>query len=244
MSGEQGTGFFEGSIAIAGASILVGFYYLVTGSKHISRWFLKRFEGEAAQIRKVLFDRLIGVFVFGFVSIVLVIIAFRKSLLDFGLATESLNRSLLFWIPAATMILALAYYLARQETNLNRYPQIRAREWDSWLIGLSSLSWLTYLAGYEFFFRGFLLFACYASFGFWPAILINIVLYTIAHIPKGSLETFGSIPVGFLFCFMTLHLGSIWFALMTHITMALANEWFSLYFNREMKVVAFKRPGK
>ena len=244
MCGETGIGFFEGSMTIAGTSVLVVIYYLLNGSKHIKGWFRKRSGAEGAQIRKVLFDRLIGVFLFGIVPVVLLLYVFGQSLQDFGLATGTLNRSLLFWLPVATLAVGLAYLLARGGSNLSRYPQIRAREWDIRLILLSALSWMVYITGYELMFRGVLLFACYASFGFWPAILINILLYALAHIPKGSLETFGSIPAGFVFCFMTLHLGSIWFALLTHITIALSYEWFSLYFNREMQVISLKREGK
>ena len=244
MSSEPGTGYFEGSIAIVCASVLLIIYYLVTESKPVRGFFLKRFGNEKAQVRKVLFNRLVGVFILGIVPIVLILVVIRRPFLDFGMDTETLSKSLLVWLPAATLVIILAYLMTRREPMLARYPQIRTGEWDIGLITVSALSWIVYLAGYEMFFRGFLLFACYSSFGFWPAILINIILYMIAHIPKGSLETFGSIPLGFIFCYITLQIGSIWFALLTHITIALTNEWFSIYYNTGMKVLPLKRSGR
>ena len=244
MSIEPGTGYYEGSIAIVCASLLLIIFYLITECKPVMGFFLKRHRDDKAQIWKVLFNRLAGVFILGIVPIVLIPVVIRRPFLDFGMDTETLFQSLLVWIPTSALVIILAYFMTRRKSFLARYPQIRAGEWDIGLISLSALSWIVYLAGYEMFFRGFLLFACYSSFGFWPAIFINIVLYMLAHIPKGSLETFGSIPLGFFFCYITLQIGSIWFALFTHITIALANEWFSIYHNTGMKVLPLKRSGR
>ena len=223
-------------MAIAISCIIVFVYYWITGSQRTGDWFQRRFSAGEAQIRKVLFNRLLGALLFSSVPLVILLGGFGQETTDFGLGTDNMGRSLLFWIPAAIIIPILSYFIAGSKSNLSQYPQIRKGDWDASLLVLSATSWIVYLLGYEILFRGFLLFSCYASFGFWPAIIINIIIYSLAHIPKGRRETLGSVPVGLLFCLVSLHLGSIWFALLTHITMALTNEWFSIYYHNEIRV--------
>ena len=62
----------------------------------------------------------------------------------------------------------------------------------------------------------------------WPAIALNCILYALAHFYKGPGEILGAIPVGILLCYLTLHTGNIWSAVIIHSTMALSNEWFSI----------------
>ena len=45
--------------------------------------------------------------------------------------------------------------------------------------------WFLYLFGYEFLFRGVLLIPLIDPLGMWPAIAINIAVYSATHIPKG-----------------------------------------------------------
>ena len=76
--------------------------------------------------------------------------------------------------------------------------------------------------------------------GEWQAIALNCALYSFAHFYKGPGESFGSIPVGLILCYLTLLTGNIWMAVLIHCVMALSNEWFSLYFHPEMRLVKNK----
>ena len=68
---------------------------------------------------------------------------------------------------------------------------------------LNLLGWAIYLFGYEFLFRGILLFPLAETVGVWPAIAVNIALYSATHIPKGLDETLGAIPLGLVLCWLT-----------------------------------------
>jgi membrane protease YdiL (CAAX protease family) len=107
------------------------------------------------------------------------------------------------------------------------------------LLIISSLGWIVYLLAYEFLFRGFLLFTCIQSFGIWPAIIINILIYSFAHIPQGLKETAGAIPFGLILCYITILSGTIWPAFILHAVLAISNEWFSIYNNTEITIILF-----
>ena len=75
------------------------------------------------------------------------------------------------------------------------------------------------------------------SIGVWPAIAINIALYSATHIPKGLEETIGAIPLGLVLCILTLSTGTIWIAFLVHVVMAWTNTLTSLKFNPDMKYI-------
>ncbi len=227
----------SGAISIAIATMAFLIYHFTVTSRRFKNRFENKFSDSDASIRKVLYQRLLGAILYGLIPFLTIILVFRRSLNHYGFSGDYLSKSILWWIPVAVVVVYLGYLGARNKKNLEMYPQIRASRWSMGLLTLSALSWITYLVGYEFLFRGFLLFSCLEAFGYWPAIIINICLYSLFHVHKGSRETFGSMLFGFLLCYLTLYLGSFWFAILAHITMALSNEWFSLSFQPDMQLI-------
>ncbi len=227
----------NGTIAIAVTMLAFLIYYLITSSNQLNNRLEQKFNQEAVSIRKILLHRLAGTVLFGLIPVLVILLVFRMPDNNFGSNTDYLAKSIIWWIPAAVLVIVINYYTARTKNHLAQYPQIRVKQWNSGLITLSAMSWVTYLVAYEFMFRGFLLFSCLESFGYWPAIIINISLYSLVHLPKGTRETIGSIFFGFILSYLTIELGSFWFALFVHITLALSNEWFSITFHPDMTLV-------
>ena len=113
--------------------------------------------------------------------------------------------------------------------------QIRARIWTHKTVLLNIVGWALYLFGYEFLFRGILLFPLAETLGVWPAIAVNIALYSTTHIPKGMQETIGAIPFGLVLSLLTLASGNIWIAFVVHLAMALTNSFTSLKYHPQMQ---------
>ncbi len=97
--------------------------------------------------------------------------------------------------------------------------------------------WAVYLLGYEFLFRGVLLFPLVVEIGLWPAIAVNIALYKGTHIPYGLKITLGSIPLSIVLCLLSVQTGTIWIAFFVHTTIAWTNSLTALKHNPEMKIV-------
>ena len=231
----------SGPISIGAAALAFLIYLFVFSSDKFDNRLRKKFSPSSASIRKVLYQRLLGATLFGLIPVLIIVLVFQRPLNQYGFAVDYLKKSFLWWIPVAAVVVAVSYFEARRKNNLAMYPQIRVSQWNGGLLAVSALSWIIYLVGYEFLFRGFMLFSCLESFGYWPAIIINVSLYSLFHVFKGSREAFGSLFFGFLLCYLTLYLGSFWFAIFIHVTMALSNEWFSLGFQPGMKLVKNNR---
>lgn len=130
--------------------------------------------------------------------------------------------------------LYVTYRFAGRPENLRAYPQLRISQWTSGLLFYNCLSWMFYLAGYEIILRGFLLFPSIQSLPLAYAILLNLILYSLAHLPKGRKETLGSIPFGLLLCILTAVTGNIWNAFIIHSALAVSNDIFSIKANPRM----------
>ena len=81
-----------------------------------------------------------------------------------------------------------------------------------------------FLVSYEWFFRGVLLFGCMKITDTGRAILINLVLYAFIHGVNGKREVLGSIPLGLLFCALTIWCHSVWPAVFLHLVLSLSYE--------------------
>lgn len=178
-------------------------------------------------LKQVLTQRLSGVLIFGLAPALTLI--FIKAGGEIKNAVGSASYSLLLPLVIITVFLMpIGFYNSRTKQNLSMYPQIRIRNWNLSLLVVSALSWIAYLFAYEFLFRGILFTSSVSFLGLWPAIILNVGIYSLVHIPKGFKESFWAIVLGVIICLLVVRTGSFWIAFFIHIVLALSNEWFSL----------------
>jgi membrane protease YdiL (CAAX protease family) len=133
----------------------------------------------------------------------------------------------------ALLLIPLGAINAKGKEHLSMYPQVRMKKWNSIEYAFNILSWGLYLLGYEFLFRGILFLGLIPFTGLYPAILINTLLYALAHLYKGKKETLGSIPLGIVLCLITSHTETIWTAFFVHWIMATNNFVWSHYYTKK-----------
>lgn len=184
----------------------------------------------------VYLKRFSGIISFGFLPYMLIQFQLPTAMSDYGSLPLQPGKTFLWIVAMAFIIIPLVLFRGKDPSNLKMYPQIRTENWGLRIYTLSALSWTAYLLSYEFFFRGFLLFASVRLLGPMMAIILNVILYAVAHIPKGKFETLGAIPLGILLCMITLTTGSFWAAFGIHVVMALSNEWVSRYYFKKLKL--------
>lgn len=120
--------------------------------------------------------------------------------------------------------------------HFKKYPQIRDPKWSKQIFIWNLISWAVYLTGYEILFRGVILFTTAASVGVLPAIAISTGFYSAFHLQKGFFEAVGAIFLGLLLSFFTIMSGSIWIAVIVHVTMGVSNTLWSFKHHPEMSM--------
>ena len=130
----------------------------------------------------------------------------------------------------AIILVPLGALNARGKDHLKVYPEVRMKYWSVLEYTSNILSWGMYLLAYEFLFRGILFLGMLLFIDLYPAIILNTLLYALAHLHKGKKETLGSIPLGIALCFITYETQTIWTAFAVHWIMATTNFVFSHYY--------------
>ena len=222
------------SMAILWSVVGFGCYYFLSKNSTLISRFGSLNSSLDRQGFQVLLQRLLGLLFLGVFSVIIILVLPGTGLPEFGLTFKfAVLPPWWSWL-LIPLILILGYYAARKPGNLKQYPQIRAKSWTSPLLVLSGISWILFLIGYEFLFRGFVLYASLNIMAPGAAIALNTAIYAFAHFYKGPGETFGAIPAGIIFSYLTLLTGNIWSAVVLHSIMALSNEWFSLKAHPDM----------
>lgn len=144
------------------------------------------------------------------------------SLLQFTLRD---NEKQLF---ALLTCLLLIICLPRKEQSFLKQPSFTWHP-SRLSVVLYSASRIAFLVSYEWFLRGLLLIESYRLVGFVNAVVINILLYALAHFHKDRKEIIGCIPFGLLLCAFTILAKSIWPAVIIHLFLAIRYEWRPIY---------------
>jgi membrane protease YdiL (CAAX protease family) len=186
-------------------------------------------------------NRFSGIFIFGFLPLLLLIPVINPE--DMGLTTGRTGEYNILLTVSIVIILTVTYLFTGNKNSRSRIDRHLTGEVNAWKIILVILGWIIYLLGYEFMFRGILWFTCIRSFGFIPAIIINIIIYSLAHYNQGPTTTLGAIPAGIIFCSFSFITGSFILSFITHSTMAVSFELFSAYHASEIKLGSnYKHP--
>ena len=209
-------------------------YWFISQDKRVEDWFFEKYDEPDVWVNWLVFKRLTGAFLMGVVPAILALLFLPYTLSNYGINFQNVSLTFNWTIGITLFMLTANFFVSNRPINLSFYPQIRANNWNSKVVFLNCFSWISYLVAYEFLFRGILLLTCSKAFGFMPAVVINIAFYSLAHIPKGFVETIGAIPYGFLLCYVTATTGNLWFAFITHSVLALSTDFYSVHHNKEM----------
>jgi membrane protease YdiL (CAAX protease family) len=134
----------------------------------------------------------------------------------------------------SVLLIALNLINSKSQDMHTMYPELHLKQWTPGSLGIASAGWIIYLAGYEYLFRGILLSGCINAFGVWPAIVINLALYSSMHLYKGLKEAVATIPFGFFLCYITIESHSVLPAILIHSFQAISWEIACIYRNKEM----------
>lgn len=225
------------NVFVSVISVSIGFatYWFLSLSEKIKALFFKKFTGDNAWVAYIFYQKMMGVLFMGVIPGIFLLSFSDYTLAGLGMNLGNFKESLVYISGVGTFVFIVNYFVSKNPFNLSMYPQMRIKEWTKKTIVINSIGWAAYLFMYEFMYRGLLLVVCYDSFGFWPAVAINLSFYSATHIAKGLGETIGTFPYGLLLCFVTISTGSLAFAFISHLILALTNDYFSVHHNPEMK---------
>jgi len=179
-------------------------------------------------------EKLTGILYTGLIPFIVFLMVFHLSPEQTGFVAGNTFRYryiILFLI----LLTAFLSFLSSKSRRIQQVsPELKLKNWYPAHLFISASAWIIYLFGYEMLFRGILWFVTFETFGFWPAMIINLFLYAAVHVQKGLLIAAGTLPVGIIFCLLSYLTGSFFAAFMIHFTLAISTEISSLYHNPDI----------
>lgn len=143
---------------------------------------------------------------------------------QFGIAYIDWLRTLLATVLVSALLVTIVGYSMRNPKMWAHYPEIRTQRFNRKAALLSGFGWICYLIGFEYFFRGFLLFLWHQQFGLWAALAMTTCVYVLVHLPTNATETASTVPMGFVFGLLAVFTGGFVAPLIVHILVAITSD--------------------
>ena len=223
--------------AIFSVSLFFMLYFFLAKRKIILTYLVQPvFPSGSQGVIEFISYKLTGILFTGVLPFLVFVMILRVPPSGIGLVT---GRTFHYWylLFILAIITAIATFKMSQSRKVQQLsPELKLIDWYPRHVILSVTAWLLYILGYEFLFRGVLWFLCSDAFGFWPALGINLLLYSLVHLPQGKQIAAGAIPVGVVLCLMSRLTGSFIPAFIIHSLIAVLTDLFSLYHNKEVRL--------
>lgn len=141
------------------------------------------------------------------IPLFIILVIFRQQPHEFGFTVGDWRAGISLTILAIILIAPVLWFLARGDASMKDYYKTQ----------VDGLPWNTFLdlLGWEFFFRGWILFGYARRFG--PeALWLQAVPFALAHIGKPEVETLSTIFGGFVFGWVAWRTKSFVYPLLIH----------------------------
>ena len=147
------------------------------------------------------------VFLYLIVPLLIIVVLFRESPYEYGFSLGDWKLGILYTVIGILFMAPVIYYLGSGDASMQKYyePYLRGLPWTTFLD----------LVGWEFFFRGWILFAYARKFGH-DALWLQAVPFALAHIGKPEIETLSTIFGGFAFGWVAWRTESFVWPLLIH----------------------------
>jgi membrane protease YdiL (CAAX protease family) len=126
------------------------------------------------------------------------------------------------------LLVALIFIFGRNEDFLRTYPLFKPSPYTWTLFLLWETCQFAYMFGWEFIFRGYLLFTAKKEVGVVPAILLQMLPFAYMHIGKPELEIYGSIFAGLFLGMIAIRARSFIPGAILHFAVALTMDLFAI----------------
>jgi len=212
------------------ATALMILYWYLSKSSYMPDWFLELSRewtgvgGKAFHAR--LWSHLTCLVLLAIVPTVLTGITDRMSLGELGLGVRNAGREFIIVTVLYVLFVPFVLYFSTWPGFQKTYPRIHLASTSVQVFVLFHLLYLIKWAAWEYFFRGWMLFAFKRDFGT-RSVLISTIPFALMHYGKPQIETLSAIAAGFILCWLALKGRSIWPGVLIHAAVSTTMEMFA-----------------
>ena len=158
------------------------------------------------------------------VPALIVKLLFKGRLRDWGLRVGDVRQGLRHLAIGLPLCLLAAYLGSLDPAVRAAYPLARSAVGHVSRFLAVEACYLLYYLGWEFFFRGFMLFGLEKRYGPAVAILVQTIPSALVHIGKPASESFAAIAAGLAFGYVAVRTRSIFYPLVLHAMVGIGTD--------------------
>ena len=161
--------------------------------------------------------------VLGLIPLLIGRFGLRRPLKDWGLGLGDWKFGLKAVAICFFAFLPILVIVSYQPAFQAKYPLYDAAQRSVLHFIVYEAAYMVYFIGWEFIFRGFILFGLKPSIGLY-AIFVQTVPFAIMHFGKPQIETLSAVGAGILLGYLALRTRSFWYGWMLHSLVAVTND--------------------
>jgi len=148
-------------------------------------------------------------------AILIIKFVIKEDLKDYGLQAGDYKAGLIISAIFLGVMLVIIWFVSATPDFAAKYPHLQSTKnsWRDFYIYESGM--LLYMIGWEFIWRGFMLFGLKEKFGYY-SVLIQMIPFVILHNGKPIAETFGAIAGGIALGMLAFRTNSIYYCVFSH----------------------------
>ena len=141
------------------------------------------------------------------IPLIIILFVFRENPREYGFALGDWKAGLVITLGSILLMAPVIWYLGKSDPSMAEYYKPF----------VNGLPWITFLdlIGWEFFFRGWILFGYARKFGA-EALWLQAVPFALAHVSKPEVETLSTIFGGFAFGWIAWRTRSFLYPFLIH----------------------------
>jgi membrane protease YdiL (CAAX protease family) len=188
--------------------------------------FFGQIQGPWQDFYSTIYEYLMAFLLMFVVPFLVVKLAFKQALHEFGLWLGDARCGFRVVVIGLPILLVIAYTGSLDSAIQAEYPLAKSSMQHVSSFLLVELFYLAYYLGWEFLFRGFMLFGLEERFGVLLAILVQMIPSAIVHIGKPASESFAAIVAGLVLGYVAVRTRSILYPLLLHAAVGIGTDVF------------------
>ncbi|MDH7514487.1 MAG: CPBP family intramembrane metalloprotease [Bacteroidota bacterium] len=216
------------SVVLIGASLVsIASWYF--GSRRFFRFMFYPFLGDRPLYELYEFLYWFGCeFVLCFVvPFLLALIILHRKPRDIGVCIGDWKFGLKFACAFLVFMIPILWVVSDSPVFQTVYPHAQIVKGDWRLFLAYEAGFIFYFIGWEYLWRGFVLFGLEKHLGGGPSVLIQMLPFVILHSGKPVLETLGAVVAGIALGALALRTRSYWYGVLTHWSVMLTIDLFT-----------------
>lgn len=160
-------------------------------------------------------------------SILIIKFFFKQPLSEYGFKLGDWKLGIKLTIIFLFTMIPIIWFFSASSEFSQKYPHLSLAK-DSWnIFFIYEAGMFIYMIGWEFIWRGFMLFGLEKKFGFY-SVFIQMIPFVILHNGKPIMETFGAIPGGIALGLLALRTRSFYYCVVVHLGVIYSIDIFSV----------------